>query len=101
MLWNVLEFLLIKPVPLGGYYNTDKPYPRGEILIGGQNVTVGYYKNDIQTRKDFSVDENGQRWLHTGDIGEFQQDGCLKIIGELINSGECIYTFFRAPKYRN
>ncbi|OXB83073.1 UNVERIFIED_CONTAM: hypothetical protein H355_016637, partial [Colinus virginianus] len=64
----------------GGYYNTDKPYPRGEILIGGQNVTLGYYKNEGQTRKDFTVDENGQRWLHTGDIGEFHQDGCLKII---------------------
>ncbi|XP_010153157.1 PREDICTED: long-chain-fatty-acid--CoA ligase 3, partial [Eurypyga helias] len=64
----------------GGYYNTDKPYPRGEILIGGQNVTVGYYKNEVQTQKDFCIDENGQRWLHTGDIGEFHQDGCLKII---------------------
>ncbi|NXL87875.1 ACSL3 ligase, partial [Alectura lathami] len=64
----------------GGYYNTDKPYPRGEILIGGQNVTVGYYKNEGRTRKDFTIDENGQRWLHTGDIGEFHHDGCLKII---------------------
>lgn len=64
----------------GGYYNTDKPYPRGEILIGGQNVTMGYYKNEERTKKDFTVDENGQRWLHTGDIGEFHADGCLKII---------------------
>jgi len=56
-------------------------------------VTVGYYKNEIRTRKDFTVDENGQRWLHTGDIGEFHQDGCLKIIGELINSGEHIIHF--------
>lgn len=92
-------FNIIKPVLLGGYYNTDKPYPRGEVLIGGQNVTVGYYKNEVRTKKDFTVDENGQRWLHTGDIGEFHQDGCLKIIGELINSGEHIYTFFRADKY--
>ncbi|XP_042709518.1 fatty acid CoA ligase Acsl3 isoform X2 [Chrysemys picta bellii] len=64
----------------GGYYNTDKPYPRGEILIGGQNVTMGYYKNEERTKKDFTVDENGLRWLHTGDIGEFHADGCLKII---------------------
>lgn len=48
-------------------------------------MTVGYYKNEARTKKDFTVDENGQRWLHTGDIGEFHQDGCLKIIGELIN----------------
>ncbi|XP_053162717.1 fatty acid CoA ligase Acsl3 isoform X2 [Hemicordylus capensis] len=64
----------------GGYFNTDKPYPRGEILIGGQNITMGYYKNEERTKNDFTVDENGQRWLYTGDIGEFQPDGCLKII---------------------
>ncbi|XP_077205015.1 fatty acid CoA ligase Acsl3 [Paroedura picta] len=64
----------------GGYFNTDKPYPRGEVLIGGQNVTMGYYKNEERTKADFMVDENGQRWLYTGDIGEFHADGCLKII---------------------
>ncbi|XP_044288693.1 long-chain-fatty-acid--CoA ligase 3 [Varanus komodoensis] len=64
----------------GGYFNTDKPYPRGEIVIGGQNITMGYYKNEERTHLDFIVDENGQRWLYTGDIGEFHPDGCLKII---------------------
>lgn len=87
----ILINLIKLPVLLGGYYNTDKPYPRGEILIGGQNVTVGYYKNEARTRKDFTVDENGQRWLHTGDIGEFHHDGCLKIIGEWIHSGKHVY----------
>ncbi|XP_027729570.1 long-chain-fatty-acid--CoA ligase 3 isoform X2 [Vombatus ursinus] len=64
----------------GGYFNTDKPHPRGEILIGGPNVTMGYYKNDAKTNSDFFEDEHGQRWLCTGDIGEFDPDGCLKII---------------------
>lgn len=71
---------------LGGYFNTDKPHPRGEILIGGQNVTIGYYKNEAKTKADFFEDENGQRWLCTGDIGEFDPDGCLKIIGEPANT---------------
>lgn len=44
---------------------------------------MGYYKNQERTNADFTVDEFGQRWLYTGDIGEFQADGCLKIIGEL------------------
>lgn len=66
----------------GGYRSTDKPCPRGEILIGGPNVTMGYYKNEALNREDFFVDKNGQRWFCTGDIGEFQADGCLKIIGE-------------------
>lgn len=64
----------------GGYRSTDKPNPRGEILIGGPNVTMGYYKNDPKKQEDFVVDENGQRWFCTGDIGEFHSDGCLKII---------------------
>ncbi|XP_008300088.1 long-chain-fatty-acid--CoA ligase 3 [Stegastes partitus] len=64
----------------GGYRSTDKPHPRGEILIGGPNVTMGYYKKEAKNQEDFFVDENGQRWFCTGDIGEFQEDGCLKII---------------------
>ncbi|XP_006637643.1 long-chain-fatty-acid--CoA ligase 3a [Lepisosteus oculatus] len=64
----------------GGYYCTDKPNPRGEILVGGPNVTMGYYKNEAKNKDDFFVDEKGQRWFCTGDIGEFHPDGCLKII---------------------
>ncbi|XP_053555276.1 long-chain-fatty-acid--CoA ligase 4 isoform X2 [Bombina bombina] len=64
----------------GGYTNQDKPNPRGEIIIGGQNVSMGYFKNDEKNLDDFFVDENGQRWFCTGDIGEFHPDGCLQII---------------------
>uniref|UniRef100_A0A8C2EBQ2 long-chain-fatty-acid--CoA ligase n=1 Tax=Cyprinus carpio TaxID=7962 RepID=A0A8C2EBQ2_CYPCA len=73
------EFML-KDWEEGGYFSTDKPNPRGEILIGGPNVTMGYYKNEQKNREDFFVDVNGQRWFCTGDIGEFHPDGCLKII---------------------
>ncbi|XP_068562367.1 long-chain-fatty-acid--CoA ligase 3a [Cebidichthys violaceus] len=64
----------------GGYRRTDKPHPRGEILVGGPNVTMGYYKNEAKNQDDFFTDESGQRWFCTGDIGEFHDDGCLKII---------------------
>ncbi|XP_048845160.1 fatty acid CoA ligase Acsl3-like isoform X2 [Brienomyrus brachyistius] len=64
----------------GGYHSTDKPYPRGEIIIGGPNVTMGYYKNEAKNQEDFFVDAKRQRWFCTGDIGEFHPDGCLKII---------------------
>ncbi|KAG7483504.1 hypothetical protein MATL_G00039110 [Megalops atlanticus] len=65
----------------GGYTTQDQPHPRGEILIGGPNVAMGYYKCDY-LNKDFFVDENGQRWFCTGDIGEIHPDGCLQIVGE-------------------
>ncbi|XP_053328966.1 long-chain-fatty-acid--CoA ligase 4 isoform X2 [Spea bombifrons] len=64
----------------GGYTNQDKPHPRGEIIIGGHNVAMGYFKNEEKSLEDFYVDENGQRWFCTGDIGEFHADGCLQII---------------------
>lgn len=30
--------------PEGGYHASDKPNPRGEIVVGGENISVGYYK---------------------------------------------------------
>lgn len=58
---------------------TDKPYPRGEIVVGGGCVASGYYKNDDLTTESFKY-EDGVRWFYTGDIGEIHPDGSIKII---------------------
>lgn len=63
----------------GKYYVRDKPNPRGEIVIGGDCIALGYYKHEDLTEEAFKV-ENGQRWFYTGDIGEVQPNGTLKII---------------------
>ncbi|XP_022928374.1 long chain acyl-CoA synthetase 8 isoform X1 [Cucurbita moschata] len=64
----------------GGYRTTDKPMPRGEIVIGGTCVTAGYFKNPEKTNEVYKDDEKGMRWFYTGDIGTFHPDGCLEII---------------------
>jgi long-chain acyl-CoA synthetase len=63
----------------GGYRVTDKPNPRGEIVVGGMNITAGYYKNDSMTKECY-INEDGLRWFYTGDIGEVSADGSFKII---------------------
>ena len=50
----------------GGYSPVDTPNPRGEILIGGGNVSLGYYKQPEKTEECFFKDKAGMRWFCTG-----------------------------------
>lgn len=73
----------------------DSPDPEnipGEILVRGESVMLGYYKNIEDTKK--TIDELG--WMHTGDLGVIGKDNFVSIRGRsksviLGPSGENIY----------
>lgn len=64
---------------------------KGEVCIRGPNVTKGYKNNPDANLSAFQYG-----WFHTGDIGFFDSDGYLHLVGrikELINRGGNIFNF--------
>jgi len=49
---------------------------KGEIVVKGQNVMTGYWKNEAATRETIR-----DGWLYTGDIGYLDEDGFLYVLG--------------------
>ncbi|MGO9032099.1 MAG: class I adenylate-forming enzyme family protein [Mycobacterium sp.] len=71
--------------------NADLPQGEaGEVLIQGPNVMRGYLNRPEETAKTL-VDD----WLHTGDVGRFDEDGYLVLVDRakdmIIRGGENIY----------
>ncbi|NOH73144.1 AMP-binding protein [Vibrio pectenicida] len=64
-----------------------------EILVSGEGLFSGYYKNDIATQESF----NSSGWLHTGDIGSIDREGYLTIQGRKKDTFKTAKGKFVAP----
>lgn len=87
-----------KPVMQGtlriAHIDTKEPLPPGEvgeIVIGGPQIFVGYYKNE---EAYYAAVQNGE--FYTGDLGYLDEDGFLYVVDRLkdmiISGGENIYS---------
>ncbi|KAG8855025.1 hypothetical protein FRB96_007220 [Tulasnella sp. 330] len=78
---QMLNEVKLVDVPELGYQSTDKPNPRGEICVRGDNVFTEYYKDEKATLG--ALDADG--WFHTGDVAEIDQAGRFKIVDRVKN----------------
>ena len=66
----------LQSVPDMDYLVSDKPHPRGELLVRGHTLFNGYYKNEEETQKAMTKDG----WFKTGDIATIDAMGRFTII---------------------
>ena len=71
---NLPDLVKVKTVGPPFRFNKVKIAKDGEILIKGENIMLGYWNQKLETEK---VIKDG--WLHTGDIGELDQNNYLTI----------------------
>ena len=64
---------------------TQPPGEVGEIMARGLCVTAGYHDKPEETKAAFDADG----WLHTGDLGKFDEDGYLHLVGRLKETYRC------------
>lgn len=66
--------------------NPDRPPPDGEpgeIVVAGPQIMQGYWQRSDADDEVFVTDADGVRWLRTGDVGEIDGEGFIRIVDRL------------------
>ena len=86
MIFKIVEPGTFTEVPTG---------EMGEIIIAGPTIMLGYLKNEEENEKTLRVDDNGTKWLFTGDLGCVDEEGFVyfkqRIKRMIISSGYNVY----------
>ncbi len=76
-------------------FNDVAPGQIGEVVITGPNITPGYWNRPDANVDSFTIDSHGNRWLHSGDAGTVDEEGCIYIVDRYkdmyISGGENVY----------
>ena len=55
----------------------------GEICFSGPTIMIGYFNNQKATDNVVKIHSDGERWLHTGDLGYINEDGVIFVTGRI------------------
>ena len=84
-------FKIVEP----GTFNEVPTGELGEIIISGPTIMLGYLKNEEENEKTLRHDEDGTKWLFTGDLGCMDEEGFVyfkqRIKRMIISSGYNVY----------
>ena len=85
------DYRIVEP----GTFNYLPAGEMGEIIISGPTLMLGYKDAEEENAKTMRIDENGKRWLFTGDAGYMDEEGFVyfkqRMKRMIVTSGYNVY----------
>lgn len=85
----------VRIVEIDDWQTEVDPGVFGELIVAGDVLSPGYYGRPEKNEEDYEVDGDGRKWLHTGDIASYDEEGFITIEDRvddmIISGGENVY----------